>query len=732
MGKWKRWRKSLETRSSLAILITAAVLIEVTGAVQYWFAARGIQDDVRHRAEGELKITSLNIRNVTSAVEVASANMVWAIERSLDSPDSIYVVMRQLVTHNPTIVGCGVCFIADYYPQKGRWYEPYVAERDNGDIEEMQIGSASHDYLQADWFQMGLKANPGNWTEPYFDEAGARMMLCTYVMPIHDAQGKVVAVLGADVSLDWLSTTINAHPLYPGSYNLLLTREGKILASPIDSVAMRQNIYAAAKLMEDSTIRNIGLQMIAGKSGVSSVRDRKGDKKFVFFAPVEGDAGWSMAVVCPSDEVYSSLRRVGLAMFLLMIAGMALMTYIIFRTIRGFNNLRAANAEKERMGSELRIANAIQMGMLPKTFPPFPDRDDVELFGSLMPAKEVGGDLYDFFIRDEKLFFCVGDVSGKGVPASLVMAVTRSLFRSVSVREANPGRIIEGMNTAMADMNDSNMFVTLFVGVLDLPTGRLHYCNAGHCAPLLVGQGVGTLPVESNIPVGLIGDWTFTTQEAVISPQTTIFLYTDGLSEAENAQHEQFGELRMCEAARKALGAEPVNLIQSISSAVDQFVAGAEQSDDLTMLAIRYTKEQLQERFSRSLTLPNDVAAVPRLADFVQEVAEAVGFDASTVMSLNLAVEEAVVNVMNYAYPAGTLGTINIEACANDQRLKFTITDSGQPFDPTTIQEVDTSLSAEERPIGGLGIHLVRQLMDSINYEYVDGHNVLTLRKKLA
>ncbi len=732
IGKMWNWlRKSRQSGSSLSILITAAVLIETTAVVQYVFTSRGIRREARYRAETELRMTSLHIRNVTTAVEVAVENMVWAVEHNLSHPDSIYPVGRRLVEQNPTIVGCGIAFIPDYYPEKGHWYEPYVTVRDNGSIEELQIGSADHDYLKSKWYQTGLKANRGSWTEPYFDEAGARMMLFTYVMPIHDANGRVVAVLGADVSLDWLSAVINARPIYPSSYNLMLSREGHILACPVDSVVMRENIYAAATRMGDTTISSIGRQMLSGKSGKAVVEDKNGTKKSVFYAPIEGDAGWSMAVVCNDDEIYRGLHTVGLLLFLLMVAGLALMAYLLFRTVRGFQRLQEVNAEKERMGSELRIANAIQMGMLPKTFPPFPDRDDVEVYGVLLPAREVGGDLYDFFIRDEKLFFCVGDVSGKGVPASLVMAVTRSLFRSVSVREAMPGRIMESINAAMSEMNDSNMFVTLFVGVLDLPTGRLHYCNAGHCLPLLVGSSVGTLPAESNVPIGLMPDWKFTAQEAFISPQTIIFLYSDGVTEAENAMHEQFGEDRMLEVARKAMTENPAEIIQRMTEAVHQFVNGAEQSDDLTMLMVQYIKEQHEERLSRSITLLNDVQNVPRLSDFVQHVCEEVGFAPSTTMNLNLAVEEAVVNVMNYAYPKGTKGNINIEAKANDVRLKFTIIDNGIPFDPTAVGNADTSLSAEERPIGGLGIYMVRQLVDSINYEYTDGHNVLTLRKKL-
>ena len=173
-------------------------------------------------------------------------------------------------------------------------------------------------------------------------------------------------------------------------------------------------------------------------------------------------------------------------------------------------------------------------------------------------------------------------------------------------------------------------------------------------------------------------------------------------------------------------------LVNKMTSAVKEFVGDAEQSDDLTMLAVDYKKVQRKVMLKRSLTLPNDVQTIPQLAEFVEGVGEELGFDMEDTMGLNLALEEAVVNVMTYAYPKGTLGTVQIDAEANDQRLKLVITDQGSPFDPTAKEDADITLSVEDRPIGGLGIFLVRQLMDSINYERVNGSNVLTLRKKLT
>jgi sigma-B regulation protein RsbU (phosphoserine phosphatase) len=293
---------------------------------------------------------------------------------------------------------------------------------------------------------------------------------------------------------------------------------------------------------------------------------------------------------------------------------------------------------------------------------------------------------------------------------------------------------MEQMNDAMAEMNESNMFVTLFVGVLDLLTGQMRYSNAGHCPPMMVdGNDVELLQMDSNVPLGLMMKWKYTVQEAMIAPQTTLFLYTDGLTEAENSAHELFGEERMIDTGRKNSDVESSeDLLSAMNDAVRAFVDGNEQSDDLTMLALRFTKNQAVIKLQRSLTLPNDVNAVPQLASFVDDVCEQLDIDPSTNMSLNLALEEAVVNVMKYAYPEGTKGEVHIDAKASDKRLRITITDSGIPFDPTAQREADTSLSVEERPIGGLGIYLVRQLMDSINYNRVDGKNVLTLLKKLG
>ena len=399
-----------------------------------------------------------------------------------------------------------------------------------------------------------------------------------------------------------------------------------------------------------------------------------------------------------------------------------------------YDQLEETTTVKERMESELRIASDIQMGMLPENFPTRADHDDVQLFASLTPAKEVGGDLFDFYFRDEKLFFCIGDVSGKGVPASLFMAVTRSAFRTVSAHESMPNRIVSTINNTIADMNKMNMFVTLFVGVLDLPTGRLRYSNAGHDAPLLVGAGVGELACDPNIPVGFMPGWEYTLQEAQIFTGTTIFLFTDGLTEAMDAGNAQFQMERINDVAFRALASqqqEPQQLIALMTEAVHQFVGDAEQSDDLTMMAIQYIRLQSDVKMRKSIVLTNDMQELPRLNGFVEGVCKTVGVGQDVSKQIGAAVEAAVVNVIKYAYPSGQRSDVTIEAAANDARLKFTVIDKGKPFDPTVQTAADTKLSDKEHPVGGMGIHIMRQNMDSINYERIDNLNVLTLRKKI-
>lgn len=580
--------RTLQGRSSLALLVTAAVLIQVNGAVQYFYSRKVISDEVQMRAKTELKVKNLEILQVVNSVETAVNNTLWAIESELSHPDSIFALEKRLVAQNEMLTGCGIGFVSNYYPDKGQWFEPYVERLEDGTLDARQIGSENHDYLKSSWYLDAMAADSAIWTEPYLDDAGARELICTYSIPIHDGEGHIVGIMGVDISLNWLVDMFATEDVDEKA-SILVSRNGRILACPDKTMVMQTTIDDFAQTYEDTMVRKVNEALLSGDSGYTVVVGNDGEKSHVYYGPVEGGTDWSMAVIFSDKKIFHNLHAIGSNLTLLMLLGLGLMVFIMYRTVKGFKRLQEVSAEKERIGSELKIASDIQKGMLPKTFPPYPNHNEISMYGVLLPAKEVGGDLYDYYIRDDKLFFCLGDVSGKGVPASLVMAVTRSLFRSVTAHNNKPDEVMMLMNNAMSDMNDSSMFVTLFIGILDLRNGEMRYSNAGHNPPVIIGEITRKLAVDANIPVGLMPNWQYSVQETTIVPGETIFLYTDGLTEAENDTHAQFGEERMMELL-STTNNNPQPIIEAVTKSIDVFVEGAEQSDDLTMLAIKLVK----------------------------------------------------------------------------------------------------------------------------------------------
>ena len=400
------------------------------------------------------------------------------------------------------------------------------------------------------------------------------------------------------------------------------------------------------------------------------------------------------------------------------------------------NDLQMTTASKERLQSELKIAHDIQMGMIPTTFP---QRQDLDLFASMTPATEVGGDLYDFIIEGDQLFFIIGDVAGKGVPASLYMAVTRTLFRNLAGNYQSAANIVREMNHAIASTNDSYIFVTVFVGVLDMKTHYLTYCNAAHNAPVMItteGE-CSLLEVETNLPIGVEDRYNYNEQQVDFPPGSALLLYSDGLTEAmyssNDGSRKLFGEQRVLHDVEKNYKASAIEVIDFLKQHVAVFADGTEQSDDLTMLFVRHgIAHEAGVTPSRRLIMKNEMTEVGRLRTFFFSVCREFSIDDETAKTLNLALEEWVANVINYAYPKGMRGHVEVTADVNDDVLTLVIKDHGTAFDPTQHAEVDIDAELEERTIGGLGIHLIRTIMDTVEYQRTaDGYNRLVLTKTL-
>ena len=718
-------RKS--TTAGLMLIVVAALTLEAISLLQNYFSRKGLMEEAQLRAESLLETTRLQIADATHQAESAVRNSIWIARWCLDYPDSLPRIPSRIVEDNPSVMGSTIALVPNY-SRKRPLYSPYAC-REGDTLVMKSLATPEYDYPSKEWFVKPLELNEGYWSEPYLDVGGGNVLMTTYSVPILDNKGKSAAVLTADISLAWLSEVTGSAMIYPHSYELVVSRGGSTLVCPsTDGPLMWVNMEDLEEMIKDTEgFEKIARAVKAGESGNFPLK-LDGKINQVFFSPVDL-AGWTAAIAIPESEIYRDIRRVQWIERLFQLLGLGMIFLILRITAKNQLKYQKMNEKKELMEGELKIGRNIQMSMIPNIFPPFPERDDIDLSACLIPAKEVGGDLYDFYIRDEKLFFCIGDVSGKGVPASLVMAVTRSLFRTVSAHEKSPQRIVTAMNDSMSDMNESNMFVTFFCGILDLTSGHLRYCNAGHNPPIVISDEVRTLKVFPNLPMGVMPNMSFREQETDLKYDDTLFLFTDGLNEAENEAFEQFTEQRLEEILKERRDSQ--GHLEAMKQAVADFVGEAPQSDDLTMLVIHYMNNSHPSSNERHLILHNDIQQIPQLADFVETIATEKNLDQGTAMSLNLALEEAVTNVIQYAYPEGSDGLVDIEAVIRDNQLDFIISDSGKAFDPTAKAEVDISMGVEERPIGGLGIHLVKHIMDSVTYRREDGKNILTMIKKL-
>ncbi len=604
------------------VLIVGAILISVFNVSLANSSSRGqyVVDGI----EGK-------IESILWAVHVAAANNRDEIERNLQSPEQVFDALEHEINLNH-FIGCFAAFEPNYFKGQGHWFEAYLYHADSTRIERQQIGSPSHDYFNGPWYKKGLSLSSqdlGYLTAPYFDNSVDSAMYCSYVLPIVDRQGRKVGVYGIDLNYLWLNEVI-------GEVEKMVKKE--FLDAPLESDGI---LYFSVQIIDSKGNRIFGSDSLdlgilkAEQLKVYDeleIKDLKGTPYYVNFKSLPS-TDWTVAVIQHRDMVFAWGEFLAIAILFCLGIGGIVIFFFMSRSIRGairplaflsesaqevargnfdaplpvfkhndevaqlrdsfgtmqqslkqyVEELKVSTAAKASMESELNVAHSIQMSMLPKTFPAFPNRKDIELYASLTPAKAVGGDLYDFFIHDEKLFFCIGDVSGKGVPASLVMAVSRTLFRNIAAHTDKPSHIVETMNENICEGNDNCMFVTLFVGVLDLPTGHLRYCNAGHEAPYV--QDV-LLECDSNLPIGVMPDLKYSEQETDIVLGTTVFLYTDGLTEAENAKRELFGRQRI-DHVINAFNGSPQQLVETMTDAVHQFVGDTEQSDDLTMLAFR-------------------------------------------------------------------------------------------------------------------------------------------------
>ena len=392
--------------------------------------------------------------------------------------------------------------------------------------------------------------------------------------------------------------------------------------------------------------------------------------------------------------------------------------------------------DRARINAELDIATRIQTTMLPGVFPAFPERHEFDLFASIQPAREVGGDFYDFFlVDDDHLALVMADVSGKGIPAALFMTVSRSSIRNRTEHGGTPAEILTSVNDSLCEQNMGDMFVTVWLGILTISTGEIIASSAGHEYPAFYGSNgkYELIKDKHGLACSAMKGVRYQNYTMTLPPGGRLFLYTDGVPEATDLNEMLFGTDRMISALNESAATSPEETIASVKDAVDRFVGKAEQFDDTTMLSLWYrgTEQNDGGKRMKELRIEAKIDNLAAVQDFVGGFLEELGCDMKTQLSIDIAVEEIFVNIASYAY-GDSVGEAVIKVEPAEGGAAITFVDTGVPYDPLAKEDPDITLSAAERQIGGLGIFMVKKSMDDMRYERKDDQNILTIVKKFA
>ena len=630
----------------LSSYLLAGMVIILFGLLfyNYKFSRTQALQDAKSDAKKLTELTVSQIRYILGVVENIPTNMATIIEsRDTTMFKGTVKVIEQMLKENTLIYGTCIAFAPRISNGDTILYAPYVYVADDSLVYK-DLGDEQYHYVKKEWYVQPRDLGKGVWSEPYYDEGGGEALMATYSVPFYrNSKGKktFAGVVTADISLRGLQKIIKDIQFFDSGYGFLISSAGNVVTYPgIDSLDDKKvhNFFS-----EDYSpgMKAVVRKMVNGETGLMPLReinDNKHDNRWVSYGNIKG-ADWSLAIVFNERELYRGVHELLSELTLLGLIGAFLIALMIFlvsgRFIKplqklafatrqigsgdldyqvpefrsndeiaqlgqAFNimqkelkvyiaDLKETTAQKEKIESELMIASNIQQQMLPNT-DEMPGMLGMDIFGMLKPARQVGGDLFDIQLKEEFLYFAIGDVSGKGIPAALFMAKTLTLFRAKVNAGNGPAQLAEEINHELEMYNAESMFVTFFIGKINMTSGKLVYSNAGHNLPFLLraAKTPELIPGTHGLPLGSIPGLKYEEGQLTLRKGEKVFLYTDGISEAMNTREDLFGEERMLE----VLDQHKTDSTQIISEAmlhtVESFASGTEQSDDITMLVIGY------------------------------------------------------------------------------------------------------------------------------------------------
>jgi phosphoserine phosphatase RsbU/P len=640
MSEQRTVKRGLAFKLSLSILSATILLISGLLFYNYHFSKRLLLESARETAEQLTYSTIHRMESVLVSAQRVPEGLSLFLERPEINEYGMKEMLNFVLQNKPEIFGSAIAFAPYSFNSGIRGYAPYCY-RTKDDVQFKDLAEDNYDYFEWDWYILARDREGPVWTEPYFDLGGGNTLMATYAIPFYGNEGNKRIFRGvatADLSLIWLEEMMDSIKVFETGYAYLVSEKGTIITHPVRSFQMR-NLNELAGNGNNQELIKIAGQMMQKKEGYLPFQSMIDQRPCWMFYSTLKQTNWHMAVVFPEDELFAGLQNLYLFSYILGVLGILLLSVIVIlfssritRPLRALtmtadkigegnfdvqvnesrsskeiymlgkalstmqlelkeyiSNLQNTTAAKERFESELNIAHEIQQGMLPKIFP---EREDIDIHALLMPARQVGGDFYDFFFLDEEnLCFAIGDVSDKGVPASLMMAMTITLFRAKADINQEISEIVSSINHGICRENESLMFVTFFMGILNVRNGEMKFCNAGHNYPLLLKKnGLTEILSETHgVPLGIDGQHVFNSGKINLDKNEILVLYTDGITEALSVEGDFYGDDRLLELVTNGCkGFKTGQVTKAIMEDVAGFTRNPERSDDITLLVISY------------------------------------------------------------------------------------------------------------------------------------------------
>ncbi len=669
----------------------------------------------------------------------------------------------------------------------GIWFEPYVINpnekrhcyyiyrgKDNVLRFDESFGSEEYDYHNQNWYKeiksQVTKDNNVAWSLPYYEDIGSTTFMITIGSGIYDSNSNLIGIS----TVDWkLGNVLNdLTQMKPIEHGFQMYEQRSQIK---DSFAMLGNLdrnYIIASndpYIDNEKIIGEKLESLPwyNKHLYEQTYITYQGKKYVPFVKNLRD-GLQMIMCIPKVEMFPEVNRFALNMLIILCLIGILIPGLLYLSLnrniinpitelmkiahkvskgedieiklekpeemaklastfdRMTKNIKTITIEKEKINSELSVAKSIQESSLPNVFPPFPDNKEFSIYASMEAAKEVGGDFYDFYFRDKNnLMFLIADVSGKGIPAAMFMMTGKTLINNLSQINYEPKELIKEINNKICASNKERLFITMLAGIVDITTGKLTLINCGHNQALIkrFNGKYEYLTLNPNMVLGIFENEEFNTYETKLNIGDIIFTYTDGITEAMNPDEELFGERRLIESLNKHQDITDVKeLSDAIKNDIKEFTQNAEQSDDITMLIFKYENVNDKRDFKSEAKIEN----YKLFYNWLHSVCEEWKLNDEISNAIDMCGEEIFANIVFYAYP-DTKGNIeaNISREGNEVSLRFE--DSGIEYNPLEKPDPDINLPPEERPLGGLGIFMVKQMAKDVTYERKDNKNILTI-----